>query len=365
MKFKSYLLFFLLFAVLPDLVITLAVKSGTPVWLKSLVALPTLVTLVYLVLIRMGHRYTESLRVFSYLIFIFAFPKLIFTIVWALTPGLWPAAVAGAAVSLFFLVMIFHVSTHLTVRETDITFPDLPVPELRICQLSDFHLGSYGSNNPYIKRIVDTTLARKPDIILFTGDLVNFAVEEVDSYLTDLARLQAPLGVFAVRGNHDYLLHGCHDENERLKATEKLLRTERDLGWQVLLNDHAMVSGLAVAGVENISTNPYFPATGGDLKKALEGIPEGTFKILLSHDPTHWLSEVVPQTDIRLTLSGHTHGLKFKLAGPNPKSWKFHQHAGLYREGSQYLYVSRGLGSAFAFRLGGYPCVEIITLKRA
>ena len=364
MKFRAYAFFYLLFGVLPDIVICLA--TGWPLWGKILPFVPTLLAGVYLWRVFRGIQYTESLRVFSYLTFIFEFPKFIFILLLALSPVV--AAVAGIGVSLFFSVMIFHVTTHLKTIETVLPFRRLPraFEGLRICQLSDFHLGSFGKANPYIKRIVDAVLAEKPDLILFTGDLVNFDSHEADGYLEELKRLSAPLGVWAIRGNHDYLLHGHHNETERIADTERLLELERSLGWKLLLNEHALLEKdgekIALAGVENISSNAYFRQMGGDLKKAMEGLPEGIFTILLSHDPTHWDAEVVPETDIDLTLSGHTHGLKYKLAGLNPKTWKFPHPAGVYTHGEQTLHVSPGLGSAFAFRLGGYPHVDLLKL---
>ncbi len=376
MKFRSYLLFFILFGVLPDTWFCTFCMSGLAGIWKVLLCLPTLAALVYLVRIRKAVRYTESLRVYSYLIFLFEFPKFIAMLVSLLLRAFGAgaadlaAACAGGVVALFFAVMIFLVTTHLKVNEVSLSFPDLPreFDGLRICQLADFHLGSFGEGNDYIRRIVDTVLGCRPDVILFTGDLVNFDSAEADSYLQELSRLSAPMGVYAIRGNHDYLLHGHFDEAQRRQDLQRLLDKERSLGWKLLLNECALLgrggSVIAVAGVENISGNPYFPSQGGDLEKALGGVPEGTFTILLSHDPTHWRAGVIPDGRPSLTLSGHTHGLKFKLAGMHLSSWHLRESAGVYTSGRQVLHVSKGLGSAFAFRLGGFPNIDIITLKR-
>ena len=368
MKFKTYVVFFILFGVLPDLFITLVPLQGASLWWKLVVCLPTAAALWYLVKIGRGVRYTESLKVLSYLIFIFALPKFLFCAFYA--TGLIPALCVGIAVSLFFSTLIFYVTTHLKLHEQELRLDRLPAAfsGLRVCQIADFHLGSFGAANPHIRRIVDMVLAAKPDIILFCGDLVNFDAGEADSYMEQLARLEAPLGIYAIRGNHDYLLHGHHlNPEQRLAQTERLLEMERSLGWTVLLNQHAIVrkddAEIAIAGVENISGNPYFPSMGGDLGKALEGIPDGTFTILLSHDPTHWRAEVAGKAPVDLTLSGHTHGLKIKTAGPHVSSWRLWESAGLYTEGNQHLHVTVGLGSAFAFRLAGFPNVDILTLK--
>lgn len=374
MKLQSYILFFLLFGLLPDLYIVLLWPSVAAV----LLCLPTLAALVSLILIATGVRYTESLRIFSYLIFLFELPKFVFLLFSAVGRYLLgiPAAPAGgialavgAGVSAFFAYLIFYSSRHLKVHALELSFEGLPRPfdGLRVCQLSDLHLGSFGRKAAYVKQIVDTTLALKPDLILFTGDLVNFASEEADPYLPELARLQAPMGVYAIRGNHDYLLHGYNTGEKRIRDMERLLAMEQGLGWQLLLNSHVLLekggARIALAGVENISSNPYFQKMGGDLKKALEGLPEGIFTILLSHDPSHWRKDVRPLGSIALTLSGHTHGLKYKTAGIRPSHWKLPHPSGLFDEQGSRLHVSKGLGSAFAFRLGGFPNIDIITLK--
>lgn len=372
MKFKSYLIFFLLFGLLPDVyLLTLPASIGTVLY-----SIPTLAALVALVLIGSKVWYTESLRVFSYLIFITELPGFVFLLISLLLRSFLPLQVAiaagagvGLAVSAYFSTLIFYTSRHLAVNTLELSFEGLPAAfdGLRICQMTDLHLGSFGKKARYVTRVVDQVLKEKPDVILFTGDLVNFVSEEADSYLQELRRLKAPMGIYAIRGNHDYLLHGPFKEEDRIRDTRRLLSLEQGLGWNVLMDQHVILEKdgerMAIAGVENVSSNPYFRKMGGNLKKAIEGIPEGLFTILLTHDPSHWSADVVPSTDIPLTLSGHTHGLKYKTAGINPEHWKLPLSRGIYSEGRQVLNVSKGLGSAFAFRLGGYPEIDIITLK--
>ncbi|MBR1871698.1 MAG: metallophosphoesterase [Bacteroidales bacterium] len=377
MKFKSYVIFFLLFGVSADLYLGIVMMAGMPLAWKLLAALPTLAALVCLPLIAGAFKYTDSVRVFSYLTFFFEFPKFtaaLFSVIgryamWLPNPlADTIAAAIGAGVALFFATMIFYVTRNLKVSAADLSFGSLPkdFDGLRICQLSDFHLGSFGRAGKYIRRIVETVKAASPDIILFTGDLVNFESSEADYYLHSLSNLAAPMGIFAVRGNHDYLLHGHHDGAERRSDMERLLELEKGLGWRVLLNENVLLgrggSRIAIAGVENTSSNPYFLKMGGDLKKALSGLPEGIFKILLSHDPSHWRSEVLPCSDVQLTLSGHTHGLRYKMAGLHVSHWKLRESAGIYVQDGRVLHVSEGLGSAFAFRLGGFPKINLITL---
>ena len=370
MKFRTYVLFFLLFGVLADMILGLTLLKDAPLPWKLVMAAPTLAALVCLPLIGTGTVYTDALRVFSFLMFIFALPKFLV----ALNGLFLPAGVAvgiGAAVSAFFLVFIFYVSRHLQVKDIQLAFKDLPdgFDGLRLCHISDLHLGSLGRKARYVRRIIDTIMAQKPELILFSGDLVSFETREADAYKPWLERLAAPLGIFSIFGNHDFLLHGPHDDAGRQEDMEKLEAFERALGWQVLRNRTVILERdggrIALIGVDNVSRNPYFQKTGGNnLENALKGLPEGIFKMLISHDATHWRLEVLPGTDIRLTLSGHTHGLKYKLTGLHPSHWRLHESAGVYREGDQVLHVSPGLGSAFAFRLGGYPEIDMITLTK-
>ena len=362
MKFRTYVLFWLLFGVVADTIIGLTLLKGAPWWAFAAMAAPTAAAGLCLPLIGAGKHYANSLRVFSYLIFIFELPKFLVALIGLASPV---AGIAvGAAVSLFFITLIFYVTRNLKVKETDIELDDWPGEPLRVCHIADFHLGSFGQASPYIGRIIQTVNAQRPDVVLFSGDLVNFESKEADSYRDVLSQIQAP--VYAILGNHDFLLHGPHDSNEasRLEDMARLEAFEKSLGWRVLRNENVELRpGVSLIGVDNISTHPYFLNVGGDLGKALEGVPAGNVKILLSHEPTHWRMEVLPKTDIHLTLSGHTHGLKFKMVGPNPRHWRLHESGGLYEEGGQKLYVTFGLGSAFAFRLGGYPYIDILTLK--
>ena len=379
MKFKAFVIFFLLTSVIPDVYLLSLSAASAPLWAKILICLPSLVTFVCVPLSVTGIRYTAVVRTFSWFTFIFEVPKLLTiccSAVFRYLADIPPqtadmrAVIIGSALSLFFIIMIFIFSRQLKVNTIELKFPTLPqgLDGIRICQLSDLHVGSFGKAPRYIKRIVDKTLALSPELILFTGDLVNFRTSEVEPFREELLRLKAPMGIFSVRGNHDYLLHGHHNEAERLSDTESLLAFEEGLGWMVLRNQNVLLrrgdAALAVAGVENVSSNPFFMDTGGDLQRALEGIPEGVFTILMSHDPSHWRREIVPHSSVPLTLSGHTHGLKIKFVGLRPAHWRLKESGGVYREKEQCLHVSEGLGSAFAFRIGSLPRIDLIVLKR-
>ncbi|MBR4734939.1 MAG: metallophosphoesterase [Bacteroidales bacterium] len=366
MKFRTYVLFWVLFGVVADTVIGLTLLKGAPWWALAAMAAPTAAAGLCLPFIGAGKHYANSLRVFSYLIFIFEFPKFLTALTGLILPAAWAVGI-GAVVSAFFITFIFYVTRHLVVKETGLSFDNLPAAAngLRICHIADFHLGSFGTSSSYIRRIIDKVNELNPDLILFSGDLVNFESKEALSYKETLLKLKAK--VYSILGNHDFLLHGPHDSNEasRKEDMARLEAFERELGWTVLRNESIQLpQGITLVGVDNITTNPYFRKVGGDLAKAMQGVPKDAFKILLSHDPTHWRNEVLPGTNIDLTLSGHTHGLKYKLTGLHPNHWRLHESAGLYEEGSRLLYVTAGLGSAFAFRLGGYPNIDIITLTK-
>ena len=375
-KRRTFIIFFILLGVLPDFYILFCVLQNACWAWRLLSGLPTLIIGLCLLLIGFGIRYTVAVRTTSYLTFLLQIPKALFALVHLAVHGsmapdkaLLAALVPALAVAALFCILFFFVARHLKVRTQEIACKGLPpaFDGLRICQLSDFHLGSFARNHRYIRRIVAAANAQAPDVIFFTGDLVNFESSNALPYLEDLSALKAPMGIFSIRGNHDYMHHGPFRGEERETDMARLDGIEAGLGWQLLVDDNRILSRegaqVAVIGVENTAANPIFKGEGGDLRKALEGIPEGMFKILLTHDPSHWRSEIVPRGDIQLTLSGHTHGLRYKLAGPRPSHWKLPESAGVYREGGQILHVSPGLGSSFSVRLGGFPCIDLIVLK--
>lgn len=258
-------------------------------------------------------------------------------------------------------------------RET-LRFPDLPsaLDGLTIAQFSDFHAGSFDD-----ARQVEQGLAllqkQGADLILFTGDLVNDLAEEVLPYKKFLKDLSAPLGKYAVLGNHDYPGSGRGAEDEqsgRPAKVEQIAQHHTDCGFTLLKNQNAAIerggARIRLLGVENWGTRfvKY-----GDLDKTLEGTREDEFSILLSHDPTHWEHEVLPHPrKIHLTLSGHTHGLQMGVDLPgfkwSPIKYVYQRWMGLYREKGQYLYVNRGFGFiGFAGRVGIRPEITVFTLR--
>jgi hypothetical protein len=247
----------------------------------------------------------------------------------------------------------------------------------RIVQISDMHLRSFRDRPEVLLKIIGRINAENPDLIVFSGDLVTTHPDEILPFVDMLGRLQAEDGVVSVMGNHDYCPYNkWESDTERMAAIDTVRCRERRLGWNLLDNAHidlvrTDLSGrsrdtISVIGVENISAMKQFE-THGDLWKAAEGAG-GSFKILVSHDPTHWRAEVLGKTDIGLTLSGHTHNAQLRLLGLEPSRLVFKENSGLYTEetafGRQMLYVNDGLGTTlFPARIGVKAEITVFVLR--
>ena len=242
----------------------------------------------------------------------------------------------------------------------------------RITQISDIHCGSF-DNYEKIRYGVELINSQKSDVILFTGDLVNNLANEVHNWKSLFATLQAPDGVFSIMGNHDYGDYSSWETPEaKQQNLEHLFQLQKQMGWQLLLNEHCYLERngekIALIGVENWGHGRF--SKYGDLNKAMEGVNTEDFKILMSHDPTHWQEVVLPENkDIQLTLSGHTHGMQCGIEIPGWLKWSPSQYiykywGGMYEEGGKYLNVNRGFGyHAFPGRLGVWPEITVIELK--
>ena len=260
------------------------------------------------------------------------------------------------------------------VQRVTVKLPNLPksFDGLRIGQLSDIHSGSFW-NKTAVKGGVEMFLNEKPDVIFFTGDLVNNESSEVKEYMDVFDKLRAPLGVFSITGNHDYGDYKSWNTKEEKKQNfADLVQAHKNLGFDLLLNENRFLEQggekLAIIGVENWGTKF---SKHGELDKAYQGTQEAAVKILLSHDPTHWDAQVRPNyADIDLMLAGHTHGTQFGINIGNytwtPVQHVYKQWGGLYQEDDQYLYVTRGFGYlGYPGRVGMPPELTIIELKRA
>ncbi len=277
----------------------------------------------------------------------------------------------------FFVILygIFLGLYRFKVYHVKIKLDTLPkhLKHLRLVHISDLHLGNFNFRYHILERAVKTINQLKPDYIFFTGDLVNNYAWELKGWDIVLNQLVALKGKFAVLGNHDY---GDYHEWTSAKAKQENLQAIKGFydktGFKLLLNETMIMNKnnleeqLAIIGVENWGNPPF--KQYGDLQKAIEGLDSEIFKILLSHDPTHWSAEVIEKTNIDLTLSGHTHGMQAALILKNKKwspiKYKYKHWAGLYTHANQYLYVNSGLGwLGFPGRIGMRPEITFLELK--
>lgn len=256
-----------------------------------------------------------------------------------------------------------------------IKFPNLPpsFQGLRIVHISDIHCGSF-NNTGAVARGIEMIMQQKPDLILFTGDLVNDRAIELKNYKQIFAKLKAPLGVYSILGNHDYGdYHQWDSPREKQKNLEDLKNIQKEMGWRLLMNEHVVFerngANIALIGIENWSAKARFPKYGR-LSQAYAGTEQMPFKILMSHDPSHWDAQVNTQyKDIDLTLSGHTHGMQFGVEIGrlrwSPVQYVYNQWGGKYTKGNQVLYVNRGFGFlGYMGRVGIKPEITVIELER-
>lgn len=280
---------------------------------------------------------------------------------------------------LFLSTMVYGTSNkyNYQLKKLKLWFPNLPekFSGLKVIQISDIHSGSFDSIED-VRRGIKMIMDQNPDLILFTGDIVNDIHSELIPYKEVFAALKAPLGVFAVLGNHDYGdYHQWNSKEEQVQNIEQLKQHFKDMNWELLMNRHVVFDHagdrIALIGIENWSAKSNFPKYG-KMREAVAGLDEKRpeFKILMSHDPSHWDAEVRPEYgDIDLTLSGHTHGMQFGIRLPWMKwslvQYMYKQWAGLYQEGRQYLYVNPGFGFiGYKGRVGILPEITVFELMK-
>lgn len=276
----------------------------------------------------------------------------------------------------FFVITygIFKAKYNFKVHEVALTFAHLPQEfhGLKVVQISDLHLGSFNHRFHILERAINKINQLEPDLLFFTGDLVNNYAWELRGWRKAFRHFSPEIKKYAVLGNHDYGDYSQWDSKEAKQENFQAIKTfYKENDFKLLMNESEILEKenekIAIVGVENWGNPPF--KQYGDLKKALNGSENIPFKILLSHDPSHWDQQVIDQTNIALTLSGHTHGMQaaFKLKNKewSPIKYKYKQWAGLYNHKQQYLYVNRGLGwLGFPGRLGMRPEITLIELKK-
>jgi uncharacterized protein len=290
----------------------------------------------------------------------------------------WYLSKTGLALALIPFISILYGITQgrfdFRTIEHQIEFKHLPssFEGFKIIQISDIHIGSLYGHTKQVEKAVQLINSADADLVLFTGDLVNNFSGELSGWDTIFSQIRSRYGKFAILGNHDYGDYSSWDTpEEKLENFEQIKHFFTKIDFQLLNNSNEILvkesDSIAIIGVENWGRPPF--SQYGDLQKAMNGVSEVPFKILLSHDPTHWDAEIKSLTDIALTLSGHTHGMQFGIEigsfSWSPAKYIYPRWAGLYNFSNQYLYVNRGFGFiGFPGRVGMPPEITLITLKK-
>ena len=367
-------LFFIVLMALPDWYIYRHyIRHWKNKWMRLSYWIPSVSLLVAMGYIFGGFAPESSLSALGVFLVVFLcinVPKALFSI---LMPLVKKTAIGLAIALLTMAYLIFGATEgkrYFQVKETTIESKNVPqgFDGYRIVQLSDMHVGSWNGNTQAMEKAVSIINDLQPDLIVFTGDLVNNLASELDNFIPVFSKLKAKDGVYSVLGNHDYSTY-IHWENPEDQKEElvRLKQKQAEMGWTMLNNRHIKLynqnDSIALIGVEN-SGRPPFPDYA-KLSEAMQGT-EGMFQILLSHDPTHWRREVLPQTDIELMLAGHTHAMQTKIFGFTPAQFIYEENDGLYQEGEQMLYVNIGLGHLlYPMRLGAWPEITLLTLRKS
>ena len=337
-----------------------------PLPLTILWCIPSLLIILAEVGLQLGKFHRISVRVLFSLILFSVMPKVVFILFEFLMPWFF-AILPALAVMGWFLYGFVEGWKRLEVKYVTYSSADLPpyFDGYKILHFTDLHLGTFPKGADFVRKVVERANAAG-EMMLFTGDLVNNAADEVEPYVEDLKKLHAPDGIFSVWGNHDYCEYNTNHSLSALRKNRRLLfQLQNEMGWHQLMNEHFTVShGMAsieIIGVENAGQPPF--TNRSNLKKAMKGVAKDAFKIVLTHDPHHRRREV-QKTGVHLTLAGHTHAGQLKIGNFTPAHMAFKEWGGEYWLGRQLLYVSAGLGGSFPFRLGAWPEMTVITLKR-
>lgn len=362
-------------------------KICSPFW-KVMWFMPSLLLIAGLIIIMYGGRQTfmiDKAHIGSfYFMFCLALtvPKLVFAVLYAtryifqqfthtsLHHLFTVIALIGGGLTFFVIAYgTFFGWKRYVVNNVEIASKRLPAEfdNLRIVHISDLHASTWSSSHRALRNIVNKINELNPDVVMFTGDLVTHKASEMKGLTEIVAGIKAKYGVYSVLGNHDYSpYYPWKNVMDKKRNFEELLKLQKDMGWKLLNNEHDFIrkgqDSIAVIGVENWGEPPF--SKYGNLPRALENVSTDTYKILLSHNPSHWRAEVL-DNNIDLTLSGHTHAMQLKIAGLSTSKLKYKEWSGLYREKDNYLYVNEGLGcTLIPFRFGAWPEITLITLKK-
>jgi len=376
--------------IIPDIYIYRAYIHKVPArkGLKLLYFIPTFLLLVGLFLfpfIKGAEMSPKQMIYFGWFLvsfFLFVLPKILFVLCvilgWPFRHVFhcprFPFTLMGLILAILLAGMILHGATigrtHFVVKEVDFHSPELPkgFEGYRIVQISDLHTAGWIGYEEELQKAIQLINDQKADMIVFTGDLINGRAEELNDFGTIYKQLRAKDGVYSIMGNHDYgsYIHWKSKVEEQANIDSLKLK-EDSFGWKMLNNENKIIyhqgDSIALIGVENCGEK-RFPGRG-NLNEALIGVEDIPFKILLTHNPKHWREEVIPNTDIELSLSGHTHAWQISVAGYSPAVFMYPEWQGMYSEGKQSLYVNDGLGVlGFPMRIGAWPEITVITLRK-
>lgn len=382
---SRHIILFLLLVILPDLYIYIRYVRPRKMaaWKKLLWLMPGLFIIIILVTMASSRDFVPHDRTLMYVFVacmgIFVASKAVFTLCSIVGRGVarlfhskknW-----GNQVGIVAAVYVIYATVYgllvgfgkLEVRRVDYYSSQLPrsFDGYRIALFSDAHVGSYMDGDQRIlQAALDTINAQDADMVCFVGDLINMRAEEIAPHRHLLNSLQSRDGVYSVLGNHDYAAYVGADSTEKVVLEKKVVESEQELGWILLRNEHRMVrrggDSLFVAGMEN--QGMMEEVSRGDVGKAVAGIPDGAFTIMLQHDPTAWREHILLESAAQLTLSGHTHGGQISFFGVAPASVVYKEYEGMYEEGDRTLFVSSGLGGLVPFRFGVPGEIVVITL---
>lgn len=255
------------------------------------------------------------------------------------------------------------------VNRQTFTSPDLPkaFDGYKVVLFSDAHVGSYTARNEHVlKKAIELINAQHPDMIVYTGDIQNTQPQDIYRHMDVLSSLRAKDGIYSILGNHDYGDYICGNTAKKVANMRETISLEKQMGWTLLMNEHRYIdrgkSHIIIAGMENDGDGIRFPQKG-NIKKALKGINDDDFILMLEHDPSSWRRRIIPDGRAQLTLSGHTHKMQFALFDWCPMSLTGKEVNGWYTEDEQTLFVTAGLGGLIPFRFGAPGEIAVITLK--
>ncbi len=365
------IVFFILLILLPDGVLWFRYLRKRKWWAQLLWFIPGGLLLILTILLALDRDFVPDdmtwLNIYLLLTGLVTCPKALIALCsfcgkkgWktglVLTPIVWFVVLYGSFVGV----------RNLEVKRVELTFKDLPASfdGYRIVQFSDLHLGSVPSS--LVQEVVDSINAQNADVVVFTGDIQNKLPQEILGYKEVLSTIKGKDGILSVRGNHDFAEYTGLPDMVKLYNEEQTISYQQDMKWSFLLNGRRLIrrdkDSIVIAGLDNDGEG-RFPAKG-NINYALYGLSRDCFVVMLEHDPSAWRRKILRQCHAQLTLSGHTHGMQFRLFGFCPLRTFKKDVDGLSQVGDRYLYVSKGVGGVVPFRFGTDPEIVVITLRR-